>query len=329
MNVLRLGSRGSQLALVQARLVAERIRSSGGPSPEIIIIKTAGDRLQEAPLSEIGGKRLFVKEIEDALLDGAIDLAVHSSKDMPATLPDGLDVGAVLPREDPSDVLVLPAHFGEGRRKLDDIRAQLGRSVRIGTGSVRRIAQLRSFFTEASFQNVRGNLDTRLRKLDAGDYDLLVLAAAGLRRLGFSSRISLTFPIEDCVPAPGQGIIAVEIRADDADTREAIAAINDLEASAALTAERALVLALGGGCQMPIGGLAAPVGDVSLELHAVVASLDGTRIIRYKKVGTRPKAAALGRDVAERLLATDAAEILKEARHIDALIPNPEPRQLT
>lgn len=329
MKTLRVGSRGSQLALFQARLVAERLRASGGPAAEIVIIKTSGDRLQEAPLSEIGGKRLFVKEIEDALLEGAIDLAVHSSKDMPARLPDGLDVGAVLPREDPADVLVLPAHFGEGTRKLDAIRTQLGRGVRIGTGSVRRIAQLRSSFADASFQNVRGNLDTRLRKLDAGDYDLLVLAAAGLRRLGFSSRISLTLPIEDCVPAPGQGIIAVEIRADDADTREAIAAINDIDASAALTAERALVLALGGGCQMPVGGLAVPFGDLSLELHAVVASLDGARIIRYKKVGTRTKAAALGRDVAEHLLATDAAEILKEARHIESLIPNPEPRQLT
>jgi hydroxymethylbilane synthase len=328
-RTLRLGSRGSQLALVQARLVAERIRATGGPSAEIRVIKTSGDRLQEAPLSEIGGKRLFVKEIEDALLEGEIDLAVHSSKDMPAVLPDGLDVGAVLPREDPADALVLPARFGEGVRELAAIRAQLGRTPRIGTGSVRRIAQLRSVFPDASFENARGNLDTRLRKLDVGDYDLLVLAAAGLQRLGFSSRISMTFPIEDCVPAPGQGIIAVEIRTDDVTTRHAIAAINDREASAALDAERALVQALGGGCQMPIGGLAVPFGDSSLALYASVASLDGARRIRYKKVGYRTAAVRLGQEVAEELLSSGAAEILKEARAIESQIPNPEPRQLT
>jgi hydroxymethylbilane synthase len=326
---LRLGSRGSQLALFQARLVAERLERSGGPRSEIVVIRTSGDRLQEAPLSEIGGKRLFVKEIEDALFDGEIDVAVHSSKDMPAALPEGLDVGAVLSRDDPADVLVLPVHFGEGLRDLNAIRAQLGRGARIGTGSVRRIAQLRANFPDANFQNVRGNLDTRLRKLDSGDYDLLVLAAAGLRRLGFSSRISARLPLEDCVPAPGQGIIAVEIRADDQATRKAIALINDDEAAVALEAERALVLALGGGCQMPIGGIARVTGSATLELQAVVASLDGARIIRYKKAGTKTDGAALGREVADRLLATGAAEILREARDIESRLPNPEPRQLT
>lgn len=179
---------------------------------------------------------------------------------------------------------------------------------------MRRIAQLRQRFPTGEFLNVRGNLDTRLRKLDAGDYDLLVLAAAGLRRLGFGARISVSVSLEECVPAPGQGIIAVEVRGDDVATREAVGRVNNDDASRALDAERALVTALGGGCQMPIGGIALPVGQRELELHAIVTSLDGARVIRYKKMGTRSDAAALGRQVAEELLKQGAADILKETR---------------
>ena len=303
MTALRLGSRGSHLALFQARLVAERVQAAGGPACEIVVIKTSGDRLQELPLSDIGGKRVFVKEIEDALISGDIDLAVHSSKDMPAVLPDGLDIGAVLEREDARDVLVLPKKASEPSG-----------NPRIGTGSVRRIAQLRKRFPHADFLNVRGNLDTRLRKLDAGEYDLLVLASAGLRRLGFGARISVSVAIEECVPAPGQGIIAIEIRANDTTARQAVARVNNETAAQSLEAERALVTALGGGCQMPIGAIAVPVGESALEMHAVVASLDGARIIRYKETGTRAGAAALGRKVADELLNRGAADILKEAR---------------
>jgi hydroxymethylbilane synthase len=324
---LRLGSRGSQLALFQARLVAARIQAAGGPPSEIVIIKTSGDRLQEAPLSEVGGKRLFVKEIEDALSTGDIDLAVHSAKDMPAALPEDLEVAAVLPREDPSDALILPAGRAVEANDLDGIRALLGEGARIGTGSARRVAQLRHALSGAAFRNVRGNIDTRLRKLDAGEHDALVLAAAGLRRLGFASRISLAIPTDVCVPAPGQGIIAVEIRSDDAETRSAVERISDPPTFDAFDAERALVVALGGGCQMPIGGLArSPTGSdpAALELHAVVASLDGERIIRYKKVGAQSAAGALGREVAEQLLAAGAADILAESRAADS-----EPRQLT
>ncbi len=335
MSTLRLGSRGSQLALFQARLVAERIASAGGPACEIVVIKTSGDRLQEQPLSEIGGKRLFVKEIEDALLSGDVDLAVHSSKDMPAVLPDGLDIGAVLEREDPRDALVLGVlgsdpRTGTGGRPQDlsRIAARVG-SGRIGTGSVRRIAQLRALFPKASFENVRGNLDTRLRKLDAGEYNLLALAAAGLRRLGFTSRISATLSLDECVPAPGQGIIAIEIRRDDAASRQAVSRVADSDASAALDAERALVSALGGGCQMPIGGVAVPVGQTDLELRALVASLDGARVIRYKKVGSRAHAAALGREVADELLRQGAAAILNEAAQNDSLRHDPRSVRLT
>jgi hydroxymethylbilane synthase len=335
-NTLRLGSRGSALALFQARLVAERIGTATGHLPEIVVIKTSGDRLQEAPLSEIGGKRLFVREIEDALVRGDIDLAVHSSKDMPAVLPDGLEVGAVLEREDPRDALVLGSaprkvpgsdpRTGTGVRPHDlrSIAAQLAPGARIGTGSVRRVAQLKPLFPGVSFENIRGNLDTRLRKLDSGDYDLLVLAAAGLRRLGFAARISATLSVDDCVPAPGQGIIAVEIRSRDEQTRRMVAQIDDSDAAASLDAERALVAALGGGCQMPIGGIALPQPPRDLQLHAIVTSLDGGRVIRYKKVGDRTNARALGREVAEQLLSQGAADILNQSH-----VANPEPRQLT
>ena len=319
MTTLRLGSRGSQLALYQAHLVADRIGAASAAQVEIVIIKTSGDRLQELPLSEIGGKRLFVKEIEDALLANEIDLAVHSSKDMPAVLPDGLELGAVLEREDPRDALVLPASTNgainrEDKNPVDAVRAALPPGARIGTGSVRRIAQLERLFPGANFENVRGNLDTRLRKLDEGRYDLLVLAAAGLRRLGFASRISAAVPVDMCVPAPGQGIIAIEIRGGDASTREAVARVNAPDAWAALEAERALVAGLGGGCQMPIGGVAVPADAGDLELHAVVTSLDGARAIRYKKRGSRSEPARLGASAAAHLLEQGADAILNDIR---------------
>jgi hydroxymethylbilane synthase len=194
---------------------------------------------------------------------------------------------------------------------------------------VRRIAQLRSRFPAASFEHIRGNLDTRLRKLDEGDYDLLVLAAAGLRRLGFDKRISLAVPLDECVPAPGQGIIAIEIRSDDDTSRQAVRRINDADAEVALSAERALVTALGGGCQMPIGGVAVPVGQNQVELQGLVASLDGARVIRYKKVGARADAAALGRAVADELLRQGAAAILDEAKQTASLEHDPKSLRLT
>jgi hydroxymethylbilane synthase len=304
-TTIRLGSRGSHLALFQARLVARRIAETGGPPSEIVVIKTSGDQLADRPLSEAGGKRLFVKEIEDALLRNEIDIAVHSSKDMPAEMPAMLEVAAVLPREDPADAIVLSE-----RTRL----SPLSELRTIGTGSVRRIAQLRRLFPAATFQNIRGNLDTRLRKLDSGEYDALVLAAAGLHRLGFDARISTRVSLDDCIPAPGQGIIAIETRLDDQAARSAVMAVNDADAFAVLQAERALVVALGGGCQMPIGGVATPVGETELELRAIVTSLDGSRAIRYKKVGLKTDAAALGRAVAQQLLASGAEEILREAR---------------
>jgi hydroxymethylbilane synthase len=307
---LRLGTRGSQLALWQAHAVAARLQETSGRSCRIVVIKTSGDRLQEAPLSEVGGKRLFVKEIEDALSRNEIDLAVHSSKDMPAILPDGLTVGAVLPREDPLDAIVLP---GAASMPFNEVIAVLGESPSVGTSSVRRIAQLTRLFPGARFAPIRGNLDTRLRKLDRGEYDAIVLAAAGLRRLGMASRISATVPSSSCVPAPGQGIVAIEIRKGDARVSAAVRLLDDRHAHAALDAERAVVEALGGGCQTPIGALASTISPDDLELVAVVVSLDGSRAISSTGRGKMSEAAAIGAAAGARLLADGAGDILAEA----------------
>lgn len=316
---LRLGTRGSQLALYQARLVSRLLVEAGRPACEIVIIKTTGDRLQEAPLSEVGGKRLFVKEIEDALLRHEIDIAVHSSKDMPALLPDGLGIAAVLPREDPRDAVVLPAPAAAPPpQTLNELVALVGAEPTIGTSSVRRIAELSRLFPKARFVPIRGNLDTRLQKLDRGGYAMLVLAAAGLRRLDAGHRISLALDPSVSVPAPGQGIIAIETRRDDTAARDASAAINDAAAGAALAAERAVVERLEGGCQTPIGALAVPVGGDEFELHATVISLDGSRAVRTSLRGRRADAAALGQAAADALLGKGAGDILDEVRRLQS-----------
>jgi hydroxymethylbilane synthase len=325
---LRIGTRGSQLALWQANTVAARLVGAGGPPCEIVVIRTSGDRLQDAPLSEIGGKRLFVKEIEDALLRGEIDLAVHSSKDMSAVLPDGLTIGAVLPREDPRDAVVLPRSSMSASSSLisiDDLVAVLGQAPSIGTGSVRRIAQLTRLFPAARFTPIRGNLDTRLRKIDEGAHDALVLAAAGLHRLGFGDRISFALPVAACIPAPGQGVIAVEARNDAAVVLGLLGRIDDVAAGAALTAERALVVALGGGCQTPVGALASPVDGDELELVAVVVALDGSRAVRGNGRAPARDAAGLGARIGAELIQDGADEILAEARRVQGAVEGIQP----
>ena len=312
-SILKIGTRGSALALYQANTVAGLLRDRVGVQSEIVVIKTSGDRLSEAPLSEIGGKRLFVKEIEDALLAGHVDIAVHSSKDMPALLPQGLAIGAVLPREDPRDAVVLPAGHAANQH-IDAIREQLGNAPRIGTSSVRRIAQLVQFAAAATFLPVRGNLDTRLRKLDTGDYDALVLAAAGLRRLEQGARISALLPVDICVPAPGQGIIAIEIRADDSRAARLVKPIDDESASIALRAERTVVDRLGGGCQMPIGAFAHITTGDALAITAIVVSTDGSRSVRTAIEGAVKAPEQLGRQAADTLLADGPESILDEAR---------------
>lgn len=311
MTAYRIGTRGSPLALWQAGKVSGLLNASGIET-ELVILKTTGDRVQDVPLSDAGGKRLFVKEIEDALLAGDVHLAVHSAKDMPADLVDGLAVAAALPRDDPRDAVILPS--SSRLRSAADVaalEAVLGREAVVGTSSVRRSAQLRAVFPAASFEPVRGNVDTRLRKLDDGGYDALVLAAAGLNRLGLSSRITVLLPIDQCVPAPGQGIIAVEARTRDRDVLRVLAALNDAAAAASLIAERALVSALGGGCQLPLGGVALHVNG-ELEMHAVVASRDGSRMVKATGCGPGSGAEALGRHIADELLAKGASEILSQ-----------------
>jgi hydroxymethylbilane synthase len=328
MTPLKLGTRGSQLALFQANTVAGRLQSRAGVTCEIAVIRTSGDRLADAPLAEVGGKRLFVKEIEDALLGGAIDLAVHSSKDMPAILPDGLVLGAVLPREDARDAVVLSMNAGTGSTggsvSMAQVLERLGSSARIGTSSIRRTAQLTQLFPQARFSPVRGNLDTRLRKLDGGEFDALVLAAAGLIRLGHANRISLLLPHLTCVPAPGQGIIAVEVRGDDDRTLGLVKMIDDAAAAAALTAERAVVARLGGGCQMPIGAYAQTSPDL-LRLTAIVISVDGSRTARAHAAGPPGDAARLGARAAEDLLAHGARDILAEAEQARAAVEGLQP----
>ena len=322
MDTLKLGTRGSQLALFQAHAVAGLLRERDGVECEIAVIKTSGDRLSEASLAQIGGKRLFVKEIEDALLDGTIDLAVHSSKDMPALLPSGLAIGAVLPREDARDAVVLPR--GGESLALDDVVRRLGRAPRIGTSSVRRSAQLTRMFPGARFLPIRGNLDTRLRKLDDGEFDAIVLAAAGLRRLQHESRISAALPPDTCVPAPGQGIIAVEIRSDDEAVRQRVTRITDASAAAALSAERALVTRLGGGCQMPIGAFASEAG-AELRMIAIVVSVDGSRAARAETHGPVAEAERIGAAAADLLLARGAADILADVEQSHGAVQGIQP----
>jgi hydroxymethylbilane synthase len=324
METLRLGTRGSQLALYQAHATKRLLEQHAGVTCEVVVIRTTGDRMSEARLSAIGGKRLFVKEIEDALLDGTIDLAVHSSKDMPAVLPEGLEIGAVLPREDARDAVVLPAAPREPLTSLEEVVAHLGQTPRIGTSSVRRTAQLLRLFPNAEFQPVRGNLDTRLRKVDNGEFDAIVLASAGLNRLDHGHRISAALPVTACVPAPGQGIIAIEVRSDDTRVRPLVRRIDDSRAAAALAAERAVVRRLGGGCQMPIGAYAAP-SDGTLALTAVVIALDGTRAVRAEAAGPADGAERLGASLAERLLEEGAGEILADVERAQGAVEGIQP----
>ena len=309
---MRIGTRGSALALWQAQAVARLIQDSGGPQCEIVVIRTSGDERASPPDSppqpQDNIKRAFVKEIEDALLDQRVDLAVHSAKDLPGHLPDGLAIAAALEREDPRDALLLPS--GHPARGFEAVRTALGARPRIATSSVRRTAELRRLFPDATFVPIRGNVDTRLRKLDAGECDALVLAVAGVTRLGLADRLSAPLPLDVCVPAPGQGIVAVEIRHRATDIRAVVSRISDLDAMTALTAERAVVTALGGGCQMPLGAIA-HVDEHEVTMDGVVASIDGKRIVRATARGRRGNPAAVGEKVASELLARGAADILK------------------
>ena len=291
--MLVIASRGSQLALWQARWVAAQL-SAAGQESRIEIIKTTGDKITDVPLAKVGTKGLFTKEIEEALLDGRADLAVHSLKDLPTELPEGLVLAAVPEREDPRDAVV--------GRKL----AELAVGARVGTSSLRRAAQLRQLRPDLQVESVRGNLDTRLRKLDEGQYDAILLAAAGLKRLGWGDRIAEILPPEQMCPAVGQGALAIETRAGFAQ----VAMLDHADTHTAILAERAVLAALGGGCQVPIGAYAT-VSEGRVLVLAIVAAPDGTQVIRAEAEGGEAQAAEIGARLAADLLQRGAREILK------------------
>ena len=302
-STLILGTRGSKLAVHQSQWVQARLQElAPGLTISLQRIQTSGDKILDVPLAKIGGKGLFVKEIEDALLSKGIDLAVHSMKDVPTALPDGLDILCVPPREDPRDALITR----DGCR-LD----QLKPGARIGTSSLRRQAQLLHYRPDFTIEMLRGNLDTRLRKLREGQFDAIVLAAAGLRRLAWDAEITEYLPVHLSLPAIAQGALGIEARSDDTFVRELLSRFEHRPTRITVTAERALLHRLEGGCQVPIAAHAELDGD-RLTVDGLVASVDGRRVIRHQIQGPASEAQALGTKLAERLLADGGDVILKE-----------------
>ena len=303
-RALVIGSRGSKLALWQAEQARDRLlRLHPQLDVRIEIIKTTGD-VKTEPLAVIGGKGVFTKELEDALLERRIDIAVHSLKDLPTVLPEGLSISAICEREDPRDALVLRA----------DAKAQtlegLPDGAIVGTSSQRRVAQLRVLRSDVSVRDLRGNVDTRIRKLDEGQYDAVILAAAGLVRLGLQGRITARIPIREMLPAVGQGAIAIEARTDDEVALQATRALDHSETRLACRAERAFLRGLGGGCQLPIAAHARLHGE-SLELDGLVARPDGSKIVRDKITGAASEAEALGASLAATLIERGALTLLE------------------
>jgi hydroxymethylbilane synthase len=303
---LRIGSRGSPLALVQARQVQQALAKACGSAPEAIeikIIRTSGDKIQDRPLADAGGKGLFTKEIEEALLSGAIDFAVHSSKDIPAILPPGLTLAGFLPREDPRDALV------SGKAKT---LAELPPNALVGTSSPRRQALLKRARPDLRVVPLRGNVETRLRKIDAGEMDAGILAVAGLKRLGLFSSVAAALDVEEFLPAVGQGAIAIETRADDEAACRLTAAVDDADTHSALATERAFLAALGGSCRTPIAGHARVHGD-AVTFRGLLATPDGSDLIEVSRQGRRADAAALGADAGHDIKSRAGAACFVEA----------------
>ena len=302
-NLIRIATRQSPLALWQAEHVAARLRQAfPGLETELVTLVTRGDKLLDAPLAKVGGKGLFVKELEHAMLDGRADIAVHSMKDVPVEFPDGLALAVILEREDPSDALV-----SQRFSRLDDLPA----NARIGTSSLRRQCQIKARFPAAEILSLRGNVNTRLAKLDAGDFDAIVLASAGLKRLGMADRIACSLSVADSLPAMGQGAIGIECRSDDTVMLSYLQALHHPETAVCVTAERAMNARLNGGCQVPIAGFAEHCAD-GLWLRGLVGSPDGQHIIRAEAVAGLDQAEALGQQVADALLAQGADAVLRQ-----------------
>ncbi|MDW7729934.1 MAG: hydroxymethylbilane synthase [Bacillota bacterium] len=306
MNRLTIGTRGSRLAIIQADIVKEAlIRANPALVVDLKIIKTKGDLVTDIPLEKIGDKGVFIKELENALLAGEIDLAVHSMKDMPTALPPGLIIGAIMARELPWDVLIT----AETGKTL----AAIAPGALIGSSSLRRRAQLLHHYPHLNIQSVRGNLDTRYKRLEKGDYGGIILAYAGVARMGWLDRISEVISGDICLPAVGQGAIGVEIREGDSELFAAIAGLNCSETSAAVTAERSFLRELEGGCQVPIGALA-EIADGEMVLKGMVASLDGKLIFRGEEKGWPQNAQAIGSALAGKLLQKGCGSILEQIR---------------
>jgi len=299
---VRIGTRGSLLAKWQAEYVRKRIFQATGVETEIVVIKTTGDSMQQAPFSQIGGKGVFIKELEEALLDEQIDLAVHSVKDIPTDVPSRLCFPAVCRRDGTRDALI----GGKG-----ETLSKLRRGARVGTSSLRRASQLRHARPDLDIREMRGNVDTRLRKVDSGEYEAIVLAKAGLDRLGMSARITEVLSADVCMPAVGQGAIAVQARLKDADLSDALAPLDDNETRQSIVAERALLGALQGGCQVPLGAWARFERN-ELAMDAVVCSPDGSNYIRQRASGPAEQPRELGQRLAQLLIDAGAGTILEE-----------------
>lgn len=298
-----IGTRSSKLALWQADYVADCLRKEyPGLQVEKKLMTTKGDKILDAPLAKIGGKGLFTKELEQEMLEGGIDLAVHSLKDMPTEVPEGLVIAAITKRADPGDAVVSLkyGHFED-----------LPQGAKVGTSSLRRKAQLLHARPDLNIQDLRGNVNTRLRKLEEENFDAIVLAVAGLTRLGFKDRIAEVMPREIMLPAVGQGALAIEARAEDEEILEMIAFLNDKDMAACAKGERAFLAKVEGGCQVPVGVFGS-VENEKLQLEAVIASLDGARLYRDKLTGAKSEAEKLGGELAEKLLAAGGLEIMQE-----------------
>ncbi len=306
MKVLRIGTRGSALALWQANFVRDQLAERQRVSAELIAIKTSGDKFQESAIGQIGLKGVFIKELEDALLAGRVDLAVHSMKDVPTDLPDGLQISAITKRDEARDCIV-----ARGGEKLDGLKP----GARVGTSSLRRQSQLRHRRRDLDVQDLRGNVDTRIRKLDDGDFDAIVLAKAGLDRLGLGARATEVLEPAVMLPAVGQGALGIETRASDAETIAIVRDFDDEETRSCVTAERALLAELQGGCQVPLGAWAR-IATGSLHLDAVVLSVDGADCVRGDACGGVSTPEAIGRALGRRLLNSGADRILQIAGRV-------------
>jgi hydroxymethylbilane synthase len=296
-----IATRGSPLALWQAEHVAARLEAlHTGLKVSLLTMKTRGDKLLDAPLAKVGGKGLFVKELEIGLLDGRADLAVHSLKDVPVHFPEGLELALVMEREDPRDAFV--------SNRYDNLGSMPAGTL-VGTSSLRRQTQIRERYPELRVDWLRGNVNTRLTKLDAGEFDAIILAASGLQRLGFGERVRQAIAPEECLPAIGQGVLGIEIRSDDDDLRELIAPLAHADTTLRITAERALNQTLNGGCQVPIAGYAVLEQD-QLYLRGLVGEPDGSEILRAEVRGNSAEAHELGVQLAQQLLALGADRIL-------------------